>query len=165
MRLAVYRDGSVVLTAPIGLETSVIEDFVSSKKQWLYKKISFYKSVKSQTIRVFSKEDYFKHRNEARVLAEERVGYFNTIYGFDFNGINIKNQKTRWGSCSRKKNLNFNYKIFLLPEVQRDYVIVHELCHLKEFNHSLKFWSLVRSALPNYLNIRKDLRKHEVYLR
>jgi len=99
-----------------------------------------------------------KYKQKAQALVEQKVKQFNNIYKFKFNKINIKNQKTRWGSCSRKGNLNFNYKIVLLPDKMADYIIAHELCHLKEFNHSQKFWNLVAAAIPNYLDIRTELR-------
>ena len=79
------------------------------------------------------------------------------------NKINIKNQKTRWGSCTKSKNLNLNYKIIFLPKKHQDYIIVHEMCHLKEFNHSHKFWSLVSKTLPDYLEIKVELRNHELF--
>lgn len=106
-----------------------------------------------------SKKDYLKYKDQALVLAQERIKHFNQQYGFKFNKISIKNQKTRWGSCSKKGNLNFNYKIALLPKEVADYIIVHELCHLKEFNHSRKFWDLVALALPDYLARRNELKK------
>ncbi len=81
---------------------------------------------------------------------EERIKYFNKKYGFHYNKINVKNQKTRWGSCSKKRNLNFNYKILFLPEKARDYIIVHELCHLRELNHSRNFWGLVAKIFPEW---------------
>ncbi len=68
------------------------------------------------------------------------------------------NQRTKWGSCSKKGNLNFNYKIALMPEKIADYIVVHELCHLKEFNHSRKFWNLVVKIIPDYLEIKKELK-------
>jgi len=97
-----------------------------------------------------SKREYLKLRGEALKIAQVKVDKFNKIYGFKFNQIVIKNQKTRWGSCSKKGNLNYNYKIALLPEKLADYIIVHELCHLKEFNHSQKFWNLVEKGMPDY---------------
>ena len=96
--------------------------------------------------------------------SDERVEYFNKIYNFSFNKILIKNQKTRWGSCSNKGNLNFNYKILFLPEALRDYIIVHELCHLKEFNHSKNFWKLISRAIPDYSEIKNELRKNGLSL-
>ena len=87
------------------------------------------------------------------------MGYFNGVYKFKFNKVNIRNQKTRWGSCSAKGNINFNYKIALLPERLADYIIVHELCHLGEFNHSRKFWDLVVEAIPDHREIRSELKQ------
>lgn len=163
MRLAVYCDGSVVITSPFGIEQSIIEKFLNDKKHWVRDKIQFFKSVDSKAIRTFSHKDYLGNRDEAHALAHERVRFYNKIYGFSFNKIFIKNQKTRWGSCSRKQNLNLNYKIVFLPQKHQDYIIVHEMCHLKEFNHSRKFWTLVGKALPNYLEIKKELRNYELF--
>lgn len=108
------------------------------------------------------KEDrakYLADKNKARLFAVSRIEYFNKIYNFSYEKINIKNPRTRWGSCSKKGNLNFNYKILHLPPKLADYIIVHELCHLKEFNHSPRFWNLVSQTIPNYKKCRKDLRK------
>lgn len=162
MRLAVYCDGSVVVTLPYGARENIIETFLKEKVEWLLSKLSFYKQFKNTRLPALSKDDYFKHRDEAYALAGERVRYFNGLYKFSYNKISIRNQKTRWGSCSRKGNLNFNYKILFLPDRARDYIIVHELCHLKEFNHSRKFWNLVTRAAPNYLEIRKELRENRL---
>ena len=95
------------------------------------------------------RRDYLKYKETARALVKSRLAYFNTFYGFNIKRIAIKNSKSRWGSASKKGNLNFNYKIVLLPMELADYVIVHELCHLGEFNHSVKFWQLVSRAVPN----------------
>ncbi len=110
------------------------------------------------------KEDYLKYKDEALKLVQERIQFYNIKYKFNYNKIRIKNQRTRWGSCSQKANLNFNYRIIFLSEQMRDYIIVHELCHLKEFNHSKRFWNLVSSTLPNYKEIRKDLKNNEMRL-
>lgn len=163
MRLAVYCDGSVVVTSPFGIQQSIIEKFISDKKQWVYCKIQFFKSVDNKAIRTFSYKDYLENKNNAFVLVNERVKFYNKTYGFLFNKIFIKNQKTRWGSCSKNKNLNINYKIVFLPQKHQNYIIVHEICHLKEFNHSQKFWTLVEKTLPNYLEIKKELRGHELF--
>jgi predicted metal-dependent hydrolase len=104
-------------------------------------------------------KNYLKYKESARGIAISRLEYFNTFYGFKYNRIAIRDQKTRWGSCSKKGNLNFNYKIALIPEKARDYIIVHELCHLGEFNHSRNFWNLVKKTVPDYLEIRRALKK------
>ena len=80
--------------------------------------------------------------------------------------IAIREQKSRWGSCSRKGNLNFNWKLIMAPPEALDYVVVHELCHLHEFNHSPRFWSLVAEQLPDYELWKKWLKTHadDLYL-
>ena len=103
--------------------------------------------------------DYVRHKHAALLLAQKKVAEWNAFYGFRVGKISVKNQKTRWGSCSRKGNLNFNYKILFLPEPLADYLVVHELCHLGEFNHSHKFWNLVAQTLPDYKARRVALKK------
>lgn len=158
MRLAVYCDGTVVVTTPIGLSETIIEKFIREKSKWLLNKISFFKKLKTQVTLKTNRRDYLRYKNEAYKIALERINYFNEIYKFKFNKINIKNQKTRWGSCSKKRNLNFNYKIALLPKDLSDYIIVHELCHLGEFNHSKKFWNLIYKTIPNYVKIKQSFK-------
>ena len=90
-----------------------------------------------------------------------RLLHFNAFYKLPLRKVFIKNLKSRWGSCSEKGNLNFNYKLVFLPAEIVDYIIVHELCHLKEFNHSDAFWAEVEKVLPNHIALRKELRKLE----
>lgn len=162
MRLAVYRDGSVVVTTPHDLKETLVESFIREKARWIFSKIAYFSQFKGGPIARYSNKDYLKYKIDAGLLIEERVEYFNKQYGFQYNKINIKNQKTRWGSCSQKGNLNFNYKLLFLPDEMRDYVIVHEVCHLKELNHSSKFWDLVKVTFPDYLGIRKELRRSSI---
>ena len=162
VRLSVGCDGSVVVTTPFGFAESVAERFIREKARWLFAKISFFKQCEGQVIVRHTKADYVKYKKEAHTLACARVEYFNAMYGLRCNRITIRNQKTRWGSCSRKGNLNFNYKIALLPQRLADYIIVHELCHLGEFNHSRKFWALVAQTMPDHVDLRKELKKNRV---
>jgi predicted metal-dependent hydrolase len=83
----------------------------------------------------------------------------NAFYNFAYNKVAIRDQKSRWGSCSTKKNLNFNYRIQFLPVHLIDYIVVHELCHLEEFNHGENFWKLVEKAIPRYRECQVELRK------
>lgn len=106
-------------------------------------------------------KDYKIYKQKAFEIVNERIIFFNQFYGFHWNNIVIRNQKTRWGSCSKKGNLNFNYKIALLPSEASDYIIVHELCHLGEFNHSQDFWNLVEKTIPKYKEIRKNLKNNK----
>ena len=159
LRLAVYCDGAFVVTAPKYLSTNIIEQFIIRKSQWVIDKIDYFSSF-SRVFKVRnSKNEFIKHKDIALKIAERRISHFNKIYKFDFNKINIKNQKTRWGSCSKKGNLNFNYKIALLPQRLSDYIIVHEICHLGQFNHSQKFWNLIAKAIPDYLEIKHELQR------
>lgn len=105
---------------------------------------------------------YKDAKKESLAFAQERVGVFNEIYGFSYKEVRVKNQKTRWGSCSKRGNLNFNYRILYLPLHLADYIVVHELCHLKEFNHGKKFWDLVAQVFPGHREMRRELRKYRV---
>lgn len=104
-------------------------------------------------------KEFIENKEKARELINERLKFFNKFYDFNFKKISVKKQNSRWGSCSRKGNLNFNYKILFLPKNIADYIIVHELCHLKEFNHSPRFWALVAKTIPDYKKIRLSLKK------
>ncbi len=158
MRLAIYCDGNFVVTAPQNMNENVVERFIVKKAQWIINKLEYFKKFSGLAFIKSTKEDYAKYKDQALSLAQRRIGYFNGIGGVKINKINIKNQKTLWGSCSKRGNLNFNYRIVLLPERLADYIIVHELCHLKEFNHSRRFWGLVAEAVPDYVNMRKELK-------
>lgn len=100
---------------------------------------------------------YKAHKEYARTIITERVLYWNQFYNFSFNRIAIKNQKRCWGSCSANQNLNFNYKIIFIPEALMDYVIVHELCHLAEMNHSKAFWKRVGEQVHDHTEKRAHL--------
>ncbi|MFH1509206.1 MAG: SprT family zinc-dependent metalloprotease [bacterium] len=163
IRLTVNCDGSVVVTSPFWVRQRIIDNFIAEKRSWLIKRINKFKNDNTKPVRVFSHDDYLQHKEKARQLIKERLEVLNKNYNFKFNRISIRNQKTRWGSCSKKGNLNFNYKILFLSEELQDYIIVHELCHLKELNHSKKFWAEVGKTLPNYLELRKYLRKTNLY--
>jgi predicted metal-dependent hydrolase len=105
-----------------------------------------------------SRRFYLAHKESTRALVLERIMHFNAHYGLPIGRIAIRNQKSRWGSCSRKGNLNFNYKLAFLPPELRDYVIVHEICHVKEFNHGRGFWELVAQTMPEHKAMKRQLR-------
>jgi predicted metal-dependent hydrolase len=105
-----------------------------------------------------SQTHYLTYKEATRVLVHRRLSELN-VHGFAYHRVAIKNMTSRWGSCSSKKNLNFNYRILFLPAHLQDYIIVHELCHLKVFNHSPTFWNLVAETAPNYKACRSELKK------
>lgn len=168
LRMTVHTDGRVVVSAPARVSLGFVDRAIKSKAKWILEKIQYFQSLGKTLIpRVTRKQaraHYLEHRESARKLAQNRVEYFNALYGFSVNNISIKNTKSRWGSCSKKGNLNFNYRIALLTPRQADYIIVHELCHLGEFNHSKKFWDLVSKTIPEYVTIHRELKKYQFTL-
>jgi predicted metal-dependent hydrolase len=158
LRISITSDGTCTVTGPYFLKESKVEEFLIKKADWVLKVIDKFKKAGFPKPIKIPKKDIAQHKIAARKLAIERLAYFNKIYRFRYGKIQIRNQKTRWGSCTKQGNLNFNFKIALLPERQRDYIIVHELCHTKEFNHSVKFWALVAKTIPEYKQIRKALK-------
>ncbi|MFA4999736.1 MAG: SprT family zinc-dependent metalloprotease [Patescibacteria group bacterium] len=162
LRLSVKIDGCLVVTKPRFLSEFFVERFMREKERWIIKKINHFKNFSSSSAMVTNsanrRSDYLKRREEARALVFERLEHFNNFYGFKYNKVAIRNQTTRWGSCSKKGNLNFSYRLLDLPAPARDYVIIHELCHLREFNHSPRFWALVARTCPGYKAARGRLK-------
>lgn len=159
MRLAVYCDGSVVVTTPYNFQETIAERFIREKTEWLLSKLVFFERVQRKLVVRHSRTDYLKYKESALALVREKVAYFAALRRCRYNRISVKNQKTCWGSCSRRANLNFNYRILFLPEKMQDYIVAHELCHLKEFNHSKQFWKSLAAIIPDYVAIRGELRK------
>jgi predicted metal-dependent hydrolase len=104
------------------------------------------------------------YRRQAPALFAERLHICNLPYVFSYGRVSIKGQKSRWGSCSKQGNLNFNWRLLLAPLAVLDYVVVHELCHLKELNHGPRFWKLVARGCPAYAAHRRWLRQHGLEL-
>lgn len=101
-----------------------------------------------------------RYKKAARAQFESRVSYFHTITGGIYTSITIRDQKSRWGSCSSRGTLSFNYRLIFAPPTVLDYVVVHELCHLTHMNHSKDFWNMVASVMPDYKIHKKWLREH-----
>jgi predicted metal-dependent hydrolase len=159
LKIAVSCGGNCMVTLPWRMSLWDAEKFIQQNSQWVLDKIKAMKKIGRQSL--FSRrnnDEYLKLREYARDFVTRRLEKFSEHYGFEYKGVAIRNQRTRWGSCSSKGNLNFNYKVMLLPQRHADYIIVHELCHLKEFNHSPRFWSLVSQTIPEYAEIVKQLR-------
>lgn len=162
LRLTIYCDGGFVVTLPHRMNEGFVERFILEKADWVIEKLRKMRLSGPRRNRLLyrqNKAEYKQNKKRTYEFAMEKIKFFNEFYNFKFGKISIRNQRTRWGSCSRKGNLNFNYKIIFLPEKIANYIIVHELCHLKEFNHSRRFWDLVEKAVPDYKKIRKDIKK------
>ena len=89
-------------------------------------------------------------RERAKSVLAQRTAYFARQIGVTYGRITVRDQKTRWGSCSQAGNLNFNFRLILAPPEVLDYVVVHELCHRRQMNHSAQFWQEVAQVLPDY---------------
>ncbi len=168
MRIIVHPDGRVVVTVSYRMPTLLAKQFVYAKSSWIEeRKMAFHTKELERIAQGLpkkltlgeDKKEYTQLKEQARTILEKRVPELNTLYGFAYKNITVRNQKTRWGSCSTKGNLNFNYKVAFLPQEMMDYVIVHELCHLSEFNHSKKFWNLVAKVIPDHVDIRRSIKK------
>ena len=157
MRISVACDSSVVLTMPFTFDLGFAERFLRSKLSWVIKTLEKFKPYKNRVIFKTDRGEYLKHKQQALSLVITKINRLNQFYNFQYNKVTIKNQKTRWGSCSKMGNLNFNYKIVFLPEDQLNYLVTHELCHLAYMNHSNAFWQLVAKTIPNYRQLRKLL--------
>ncbi len=98
------------------------------------------------------------YRERAYEYLKERLDYYSLMVGVEYNALTIKDVKSRWGSCSSKGNINLDIKLMLLPPELIDYIVLHEVCHLKEMNHSKKYWSLVENHMADYLLREKRIK-------
>lgn len=159
LRLSIEHDGTLVLTAPVTYPVFLIKQFLSSRFDWIVDGLARKKANPTILGIKHSALDIKQYKQQARILVVKRLEYFNQYYNLEYNRIAIRNQKSRWGSCSSSKNLNFNYRLAILPIELADYIIVHELCHLHQMNHSQEFWQLVSQTIPDYKNRQKKLKK------
>lgn len=152
--IQVNSDLSVTVRAPRWTTQKEIERIIKEKETWIRKHMEQIKVKKAQyesmPVKYLTNEEIRELTDKALRYIPERVAYFSKVVGVTYGRITIRNQKTRWGSCSSKGNLNFNCLLMLTPPEIIDYVVVHELCHRKEMNHSKAFWSEVEKVLPNY---------------
>ena len=153
-------DSSVVLTLPFGTALGAAEKFVQTKLAWIKRAVEYFRVHPIVPRPKVTRGEYRKMKAAALLLAQTKVKQWSEFYGLSYNRVAIKNQKTRWGSCSKKGNLNFNYRIVHLRAELLDYLIVHELCHLREFNHGRNFWALVSKAAPNFKKLRGELKRY-----
>jgi predicted metal-dependent hydrolase len=168
LRIQVRPGGILVVYRPRLMPIFFVNKFLKQKEQWIREKIELQKS-KSVTPRRQDKrtvrKEYLEKKELARVLVNEKLIFWKKYYfenfgiNFEWKKVAIKNSTTRWGSCSSKKNLNFSFRILEIPEAQQDYLIVHELSHLLQMNHSKNFWNLVQMGNPNHVTLRREMKK------
>ena len=151
LAVQVKADGSVMVRAPKRMAKYKIEAFLKEKQDWIHthREKALTAAEQKAANRLTEAERKAAVKRAAQMLAE-KTAHFAKEMGVTYGRITIREQKTRWGSCSSKGNLNFNCLLMLMPPEVIDYVVVHELCHRKQMNHSIAFWKEVEKILPNY---------------
>ena len=151
------KDCKLIVRAPIGTPTEVIEKAINSHTAWIEKKI-INQTEKKELTEEFSDLQVKKLKKLAAIILKEKTESFSSIMGLKHGRITITSAKTRFGSCSSKGNISYSYRLILYPEEAIDYVVVHELAHLIEMNHSKRFYSIIERVLPDYKARRKLLK-------
>lgn len=165
LAIEIRPDMRVVVRAPEKIPQNEIIKFVEEKQNWIKKHLvqMYFKAEENKKQKkglALTNADIEKLCQKALSVIPDKVKYYAEIMGVTYGRITIRNQKTRWGSCSSKGNLNFNCLLMLMPDKVLDYVVVHELCHLKQMNHSKKFWMEVERYMPDYQNYKKWLNEN-----
>lgn len=148
--------GAVIVRAPSRMKRGEIDRFVESKRSWIVTHQAHLEPALPKLIRP-ELETLARH---AREVIGELAAYYGPLVGVTYGSITIRAQYTRWGSCTASGNLNFNCLLMLTPDDVIDYVVVHELCHRKQMNHSAAFWAEVERVLPDYRKSRQWLKEH-----
>lgn len=162
IRVSVSYGGKVKVSAPYLTTKRSVDSFLHKHIDWLHKKIKYFKKFTGDRLtRGQEKKLFVIYKKKALAVSTAKVFEHNKYYNFSYSIIAVRNSRSRWGSCSSKGTLSFNYKIAFLPERLADYLVVHELCHLKERNHGKSFWNLVIQRMPDYVSRRKALREFE----
>lgn len=168
--IQISAEGEVTVRAPRRCSSRVIDNIVAEKRDWILKKqneirgrAGFLQEQERQQPRI-SEAEQIRYRKLAGQVLARKVEHYARQMQVTFGRITVRDQKTRWGSCSAKGNLNFNWRLVLAPEEVLDYVVVHELAHRKEMNHSQRFWSQVENVMPDYRSRRLWLKENGDFL-
>lgn len=154
--IRICPDGTVLVRCPRSVPDSRIKDLVKEKENWIRQKLASQPATQD----AMSREQVQALADKARQYLPSRVAGYAAQMGVTYGRITIRSQRTRWGSCSGKGNLNFNCLLMLMPPPVIDYVVIHELSHRKHMNHSANFWKTVETYMPNYQQHRKWLKKN-----
>lgn len=146
--IEIRPDGEVLVRCPRQSQPEEIRAFVRSKAEWIETHLRRQAAV--PRLPPLTRGELDQLARAAKSAIPERAAHFAPLAGVDYGRITIRSQRSRWGSCSSKGNLNFNCLLMLAPAQVLDYVVVHELCHRKEMNHSARFWAEVARVLPEY---------------
>ena len=163
--LEIKADGHVYARVPARIPNQYVTDFIKERQDWIVQKwfmiMERRRQEETRPVRDYEKDPELEklYRRKAGKLLENRCAYFAERMGVDYSRIAVRAAKTRWGSCSAQGNLSFHWKLVLMPPEILDYVVVHELAHRKEMNHSQRFWAEVERILPDYKARRKWLKE------
>lgn len=165
LAIEIRPDMHVIVRAPHRAPNGYIEQFISDRADWIVEHLRRMEQKNRQCndalpVKKLSNNDIKELADKACTCIPGRVAHFAPLVGVTYGRITIRNQRTRWGSCSSRGNLNFNCLLMLAPPEVIDYVVVHELCHRKEMNHSQLFWNEVARVLPGYAEQEKWLKTH-----
>lgn len=156
--IQIKPDGQVLVRCPRRMSGDAVRAFVESKAGWIAKHLA--QQTAAPKLPAFTSEEIRELARKAGEIIPQRAAYFAPLIGVAYGKITIRSQHSRWGSCSGKGNLNFNCLLVLTPAEVLDYVVVHELCHRKEMNHSKQFWAEVARILPDYKTSRAWLKEN-----
>lgn len=150
--IKITADMQIVVFVPLYVSDNEIERMVISKSKWIDEHMLKVQSTIDERSKLekITFEQVKELADQAVEYIPKRVKYYAEKENFVYNKITIKNLVSRWGSCSTKGNLNFNCLLMLTPDYVIDYIVVHELCHLREMNHSEKFWAEIEKIMPDY---------------
>lgn len=159
-QIRIEPKGIVSVRVPLRTPETVVTKLLQEKAQWICVHLAKVKEKKAsgEVLPPFTSEELKQIRLSARKDLSARLSYWSKTLGIDYTSMSIRFQKTRWGSCSGKGSISLNALLMLTPERIRDYVVIHELCHRKEMNHSKAFWEKVGRACPTYPEDRKWLK-------
>ena len=153
LAVQIRADGTVIARAPLRMPKDRILYFLSEKASWIRMqqgKMQEREKMRQQACIHLDAAQEKELRERAKSVLAQRTAYFARQIGVTYGRITVRDQKTRWGSCSQTGNLNFNFRLILAPSEVLDYVVVHELCHRRQMNHSAQFWQEVAQVLPDY---------------
>ena len=154
------KNGAVLVRAPRYASRSEIEHAVQSHISWIERALQKEQDIRSQGASLLTESEKKALKKSAKETIPARIAYYAQLMGLSYGTISIRFQKTRWGSCSAKHNLNFNALLMLTPPEVLDSVVVHELCHIKVMNHSAAFYREVYRWCPDYKKCSKWLKDH-----
>ena len=159
LSIYVTDDISLRIKAPVRMPEREIERFIAGKRFWIYKQAVRVRKANENKVS-YSEDEEKRLREEARRVLTKKSEHYKELLHVEYKKIRIGDQKTRWGSCSSKGTISYSWRLILMPQEIQDYVVVHELCHLHEMNHSKKFWEWVASIIPDYQRRRRWLKSH-----